>query len=242
MEPVLKLHNISKTYNGREVLNIEELIIPGKKIYGIIGANGSGKTTLLRIMGLLLPSDSGQVKILGENVHWDKKLILKLRRQMSMVTQTSYMFEGTVYYNVSYGLRARKIKEAKVNQIVMETLEMVGMQDFVKADARTLSGGERQKVAIARALAVKPKILFLDEPTSSIDPNSGQEIEKYIRHINQVYKTTIVVVTHNLFQARRITDEVMYLWKGKLLEKGLTEDIYTNPLDERTRAFVSGEI
>lgn len=242
MAPVLKLHKVSKKYGEREVLNLEELTIPSRKITGIIGPNGSGKTTLIRIMGLLLPSDGGQVEILGEKVNWNKNLILKLRRQMSMVTQTAYMFEGSVYYNVAYGLKARKVRDRKIRKVVTETLEMVGMQGFIKADARTLSGGERQKVAIARAIALNPQILFLDEPTSSIDTTSGLEIEKYIRHINQEYKTTIILVTHNLFQARRIADEVYCLWEGKLIEKGLTADIFNNPQDHRTKAFIAGEI
>lgn len=242
MALVLKLHKVNKKYGEREVLNIEKLVIPEGKITGIIGPNGSGKTTLLRIMSLLIPSDNGQVQVLGQRVRWNKELILKLRRQMSTVTQISYMFEGSVYYNVAYGLKVRKTREAKIRQTVGEALEMVGMQDFIKADARTLSGGERQKVAIARALAVRPKILFLDEPTSSIDPTSGIEIEKHIRYINQEYKTTIVIVTHNLFQARRITDEVNIMWEGKLIEKGITADIFARPQDERAKAFITGEV
>lgn len=242
MVPVLRLHDIKKTYGDREVLNIEDLSISKGGITGILGPNGSGKTTLLRIMGLLIPSDTGRVEVLGKKVKWDKNLILKLRRQISIVTQTSYMFEGTVYYNVAYGLKVRSTRESKIRSTVMECLNMVGMQDFVNRDARTLSGGERQKVAIARALAIKPKILFLDEPTSNIDPTSGLEIEKYVRHINQEYKTTIVLVTHNLFQAKRLTDEITFLWEGKLVERGATKDIFNNPQDNRTKAFLSGEI
>lgn len=242
MVPVLKLHNINKKYGEREVLNIQELTISEGGITGILGPNGSGKTTLLRIMGLLIPSDTGQVEVLGMQVKWDKNLILKLRRQISIVTQTSYMFEGSVYYNVAYGLKVRNTREAKIKSTVMECLDMVGMKNFINRDARTLSGGERQKVAIARALAIKPKILFLDEPTSNIDPTSGLEIEKYIRHINQEYKTTIVIVTHNLFQARRTTDEIIFLWEGKMIERGPTAEIFDNPKDNRTKAFISGEI
>lgn len=242
MVPVLRLHDIKKTYGEREVLNIEDLTISKGGITGILGPNGSGKTTLLRIMGLLIPSDTGQVEVLGKKVRWDKNLILKLRRQISIVTQTSYMFEGSVYYNVAYGLKVRSTRESKIRSTVMECLDMVGMKEFINADARTLSGGERQKVAIARALAIKPKILFLDEPTSNIDPTSGLEIEKYVRHINQEYKTTIVLVTHNLFQAQRLTDEITFLWEGKLIERGATKDIFSNPQDKRTKAFISGEI
>jgi tungstate transport system ATP-binding protein len=152
-----KLHNIVKRYQEREVLSIERLEIPAGAINAILGPNGSGKTTLLRIMALLLVNDEGRLEVLGEKVNWSKGQILKLRRQMSMVTQTSYMFQGSVYYNVAYGLRQRKVSESGIKRSVQEALEMVGMSAYQEADARTLSGGERQKAAIARALVLKPR-------------------------------------------------------------------------------------
>ena len=236
-----KLHKVIKRYGEREVLNIDQLTIPGGKIYTILGPNGSGKSTLLRIMALLLVNDEGTLEVLGESLSWEKGQLLKLRRQMSMVTQTSFMFQGSVTYNVAYGLRARKMKEKRVQSRVGEVLEMVGMTAYRDADARTLSGGERQKIAIARALAVNPRVLFLDEPTSNIDIASASEIEKYIRHINEEQGTTIIMVTHNLFQARRLADEVLFMNEGQIIEQGAGQSLFDQPRDERTAAFLRGE-
>ncbi len=241
MKTPFKLHNVIKRYGDREVLNIDQLSIPAEKIYTILGPNGSGKSTLLRILALLLVNDAGELEVLGEKVTWEKRQLLKLRRQMSMVTQTSFMFSGSVYYNVSYGLRVRRMGARKVRKRVDEMLEMVGMSAYRDADARTLSGGERQKVAIARALAVNPRVLFLDEPTSNIDVASAADIEKHIRYINKERGTTIIMVTHNLFQARRLADEVLFLNEGRIIEQGACETIFNQPGDERTAAFLRGE-
>lgn len=241
MKTPFKLHNVIKLYGEREVLNIDQLSIPAGKIYTILGPNGSGKSTLLRILALLLINDVGQLEVLGEKVTWEKGQLLKLRRQMSMVTQTSFMFSGSVNYNVSYGLRVRKMSARKVRRQAEEMLEMVGMSAYRDADARTLSGGERQKVAIARALAVNPRVLFLDEPTSNIDAASAADIEKHIRYINKERGTTIIMVTHNLFQARRLTDEVLFINEGRIIEQGPGQTIFNQPRDERTAAFLRGE-
>lgn len=236
-----KLHNIVKRYQEREVLNIDWLEIANGKIYTILGPNGSGKTTLLRILALLLINDQGNLEVLGEKVNWSKSQLLRLRRQMSMVTQTSYMFQGSVNYNVAYGLRKRKIPEREIKRRLQEVLEMLGMTAYQEADARTLSGGERQKTAIARALVVKPQVLFLDEPTSNIDMASAAEIEKHILKINKSWGTTIIMVTHNLFQARRLADELIFLHEGHIIEKGSIEEVFNQPGDERTAAFLRGE-
>ncbi len=241
MTTQFKLHNISKQYHDREVLRINHLEIPDGKIYTILGPNGSGKTTLLRIMALLLRNDEGSLEVLGEKVEWNKGQILRLRRQMSMVTQTSFMFQGSVNYNVAYGLRKRKMADREIRRRIGEILEMVGMSAYQEADARTLSGGERQKVAIARALILEPRVLFLDEPTSNIDIASAAEIEKYIKYINETWGTTIIMVTHNLFQARRLADEVLFLNEGRIIEQGRTDLIFEQPQDERTAAFLRGE-
>ncbi|QGT98610.1 hypothetical protein SYNTR_0017 [Candidatus Syntrophocurvum alkaliphilum] len=241
MKPQLKLFNIAKKYGDREVVNIDNLeIFPAQK-HVILGPNGSGKTTLMRIMSLLTINDRGELMVFDEKVNWSKSQLLHLRRQMAMVTQTSFLFEGNVIYNVAYGLKARKKSSDYIKKEVDKALETVGMSSFAKSDARTLSGGERQKVAIARALVLRPKVLFLDEPTSNIAPNSATEIEKYIKHINNEYKTTIILVTHNLFQAKRLADKVFMMWDGKIIERATPDEIFTNPQDERTKSFLSGE-
>ncbi|MGI6487789.1 MAG: phosphate ABC transporter ATP-binding protein [Syntrophomonadaceae bacterium] len=242
MTTVLKLSNVTKYYGSRQVLNVEELEIGAGQIYSILGPNGAGKTTMMRIMALLTRNNIGQIEVLGEKVTWDKSQLLRLRRQMSMVTQTSYMFAGPVHYNVSYGLRVRNKSVVEVNKLVKESLELVGMSDFIDYPARNLSGGEKQKVAIARVLALKPRVLFLDEPTSSIDPTSARDIERYIKFINSELGTTVILVTHNLFQARRLADHTIFMWDGEIIETGSSEDLFENAIDKRTRAFLSGEV
>ncbi|MEN6461055.1 MAG: phosphate ABC transporter ATP-binding protein [Syntrophomonas sp.] len=241
MMPAFKLHKVIKQYGRREVLNVDELVLPGSHIYALLGPNGSGKTTLLRVMSLLTKNDFGAVEVLGEKINWNKSQLLNLRRQMTMVTQTAFMFEGSVYYNVAYGLKVRKTADQEIRRIVRESLQLLGMSDFINTDARNLSGGERQKVAIARAVALKPRVLFLDEPTANIDPRSAVDIEKYIKVINQEFGTTIILVTHNLFQAKRLADEVFFMWDGKIIERGPCRDIFQHAQDERTRAFLTGE-
>ena len=162
MTTQFKLHNIIKRYGSRTVLDIDQLALPEGRIYTIMGPNGSGKSTLLRIMALLLINDEGELEVLGEKVSWEKEQLLHLRRQMSMVTQTAFMFQGSVDYNVAYGLKVRKMNSRLIRERVNEMLEMAGMSAYREADARTLSGGERQKAALARAMAVNPRVLFLD--------------------------------------------------------------------------------
>jgi len=241
MTTQFKLHNIIKRYGSRTVLDIDQLALPEGRIYTIMGPNGSGKSTLLRIMALLLINDEGELEVLGEKVSWEKEQLLHLRRQMSMVTQTAFMFQGSVDYNVAYGLKVRKMNSRLIRERVNEMLEMAGMSAYREADARTLSGGERQKAALARAMAVNPRVLFLDEPTSNIDMASAAEIEKYIRTINKEQGTTIILVTHNLFQARRLADEVIFIYDGRIIERGSAESIFDDPRDQRTLAFLHGD-
>jgi len=242
MQPTFRLHNVTKRYGQREVLNVNHLDLPGHEIYAFLGPNGSGKTTLLRIIALLAKNTAGKVEVLGEEVTWSKDQLLRLRRQMAMVTQTAFMFEGSVFSNVAYGLKVRGQRGKEVKQTVANVLDLVGMSSFVNNDTRGLSGGERQKIAIARALAVKPQVLFLDEPTANIDPRSSLDIEKYIRLIKQELNTTIIMVTHNLFQARRLADRIYFLWDGRIIESGSTQDMFENPKDKRTRLFLLGDV
>jgi tungstate transport system ATP-binding protein len=241
MTALFRLSNLSKTYGERRVLNVEQLEISPGHIYAIMGPNGSGKTTLLRILSLLTFNTAGQLEVFGEQINWSKSQLLRLRRQMAMVTQSSYMFEGSVYYNVAYGLRARKISERETKIRVQESLALLGMLDFMNHPANNLSGGEKQKVAIARALAVNPRVLFLDEPTSNIDPTSSVDIENYVKRINEEHSITIILVTHKIFQTRKLAKETFLMWDGRIIEQGPTRNLFHDPQDTRTRRFLKGE-
>lgn len=241
MTAIFKLSDIRKYYAEREVLHLDRLDLDKGHIHCILGPNGAGKSTLARIIALLTPNDSGHLEVLGEKINWNPSQLIRLRRRMSMVTQSSFMFEGSVYYNVAYGLKVRRYPEKKIRSTVEESLALVGMSDFIEYPARNLSGGERQKVAIARALAVRPQVLFLDEPTSNVDPGSALEIEKHIREMNTRLGTTIILITHNLFQARRLADQVYVLWEGRLLEQASCEELFSSPRDPRVRSFLAGE-
>jgi len=241
MTTPFRLRKVVKRYGQREVLSIDKLSVSEGRIYTILGPNGSGKSTLLRIMALLLKNDSGSLKVLGETVTWEKEQLLKLRRQITLVTQTAFMFQGSVMYNVAYGLKARHLPSREVKRRAQKALEMVGMAPWQNSDARTLSGGEKQKVALARALVLNPRILLLDEPTSNIDSASAAEIEKHIRLINREQGVTVVMVTHNLFQARRLADEILFLSEGRIVEAGSAKEMFENPRDARTAAFLRGD-
>lgn len=239
---VFEIDNIKKIYNERTVLNIDSLRLEKGLIHAIIGPNGSGKSTLLRLLALLDEPSAGNIKAFDTDYLSLIKEKIKWQRKMTMVMQKTFLFNQSVASNVEYGLKVRDIYRGKRKKIVEETLEWVGMSSFGQRNALTLSGGEAQRVALARAIVFRPDVLFLDEPTASLDPASVLVIEDLIKKINQQFETTIIIVTHNLFQARRLADTTMVLMDGRVVEKGLTEEIFSRSNDERTRAFFAGEM
>ena len=236
------LREVSKRYGSREVLNIPLLNIEQGKIHAVLGPNGSGKSTLLRILNRLEYPSSGEITFLGQPLLNENGSNTVLRRQMAMVLQKTVMFSTTVLANVMYGLEWRKTDRMQARRKALEALEWVGMHEIANRQARILSGGEAQRVALARAIVLQPLVIFMDEPTASMDPNSVMVIEDLIRRVNREFGITIIVVTHNLFQASRISNESLFLFQGNLIEKGPTEKIFTCAADSRTRQFVAGEM
>lgn len=237
---VFQLKQVIKNYGDRTVLNIDRLELQRDQIHCIMGPNGSGKTTLLKILNLLDEPDSGEILFLGEKTNGNTARRLEMQRRMCMVFQRPYMFRATVYANVAYGLRLRGIKRRDAHSVVMEALDFVGMTDFKDHHARKLSGGEMQRVALARALALQPQVLLLDEPTANLDPSSVQLIEGIIKECQQRYHTSVIMVTHNIFQARRISNTSLLLFGGEVIEQQATEQVFSHPRDERTRQFIDG--
>ena len=159
-----------------------------------------------------------------------------------MVFQTPYLIRTTVEKNIAYPLKLRGWDNAKIEERVKELTEDLGLTDFRKQKSWKLSGGETQKVALARALSFRPKLLLLDEPTANVDPSTTAEIERMLKKINEKERTTVILITHNLVQARRLCDEVIFMDQGKVVEYGASEKILRGPEHELTKRFVAGEL
>lgn len=159
-----------------------------------------------------------------------------------MVFQHTYMFNTSVYNNVAYGLKLRRLPSQEIRKRVEEALSFVGLSDFIQRSAVKLSGGETQRVALARAIAIRPRVLLLDEPTANLDPDSVALIEQLIQKVHRELHTTVLLVTHNLFQARRIAEEVLLLYQGKLVEQAPAEEFFNSPQAEITKQFVTGRM
>ncbi|HEX3011319.1 MAG TPA: phosphate ABC transporter ATP-binding protein [Syntrophomonadaceae bacterium] len=237
---VFELESVSKNYGARTVLNVASLQFGKDKIYAILGPNGAGKTTMLRILNLLDLPDKGHIRFMDKDTNIPEHDRLELARRMCMVFQRPVMFRASVFQNVAYGLKLRRMGESEIKARVNETLSFVGLQNFSRQMANKLSGGESQRVALARALVLRPEVLLLDEPTANLAPYSVQMIEDIILKCKHDYQMTVIVVTHNLFQAQRIADECILLVDGEIVEKSGMTEFFSNPADERTRRFIDG--
>lgn len=238
---LLELQGIRKTYN-REVLHVDHLVFKKGLIYGIIGPSGAGKSTLLRIINLLTPPCEGSYRYEGSPLPRNMKKLLDLQRKMSFVFQKNVLFKDSVWNNVAFGLKARGYSKSEINERVSSLLDQVGLAALSRRRADTLSGGEAQRVAIARAVAFEPELLLLDEPTANLDPLNVELIEKMICAMNRESSITMVMVTHNGFQARRIANEVIFINEGKVVETGPAGKIFSEPEQEATRLFVEGRM
>ena len=214
METIIEIEKTKKVYDGKTVLDIDSFKFKKGVVYALVGPNGSGKSTLLSIISLIIPPTSGRISFNGTDVASIDAYTL--RRQVTMVHQEPVMFRTTVKKNVSMGLIYRGVPKRDVAMAVRKALTVVGMEDFEGRGARTLSGGETRRVAIARGMAFSPEVLLLDEPTAGVDNINAEKIEGLITRINRELKTTIIFTTHNLKQAYRLSDEVMTLMNGRL--------------------------
>ncbi|MFQ5711371.1 MAG: phosphate ABC transporter ATP-binding protein [Candidatus Geothermarchaeales archaeon] len=242
MNLVETLH-LSKAFTQGEVLRNINLEVEEGEILTIVGPNGSGKTTLLRLIDLLEAPTSGKIYLEGvDTTTCTRDERLRLRRRMAMVFQRSTVFNTSVYENVAYGLRIRGEDRRSIEGKVEEVLELLELSEIKHRKAVTLSGGEAQRVALARAIVLKPRLLLLDEPTSDLDPRSVVLIEDVMRQINREQMTTVVMATQNMFQAKRLAHRVAFLLEGSLIEVGGGQEIFENPRDGRTAAFIKGEM
>jgi len=217
---VYELHQLTKIYDGRTVLDIPDLKIKENRIYSLLGPNGTGKTTLLNILGFLEPPSGGNITYRSKPVRFVESELQALRRDVILVDQFPILFTATVWKNLEFGLKVRKISKGKRTRMIQEALDLVGMRDFALAQAHKLSGGETQRVALARALALSPRVFLCDEPTSSVDVENQAIILNILKQINQTKRMTIVFTTHDRTQARTISDQTLVLDRGRLLEAG----------------------
>jgi tungstate transport system ATP-binding protein len=200
----------------------------------ILGANGAGKSVLMRLMhGLLAPS-SGRIE-------WSESDARRLRARQAMVFQRPVMLRRSALANIAYGLGIAGVPKMERERRACECLERVGLAHLAARPARVLSGGEQQRLALARAWALRPEVLFLDEPTASLDPSAAREVEAIVQAIHEA-GTKIVMSTHNLGQARRIADEILFLHAGRLVERAPVERFFAQPDSAEASAFIKGEV
>ena len=234
---LFRLEGVHKAYAGRSVLEIDLEVQQGE-VLALVGPSGAGKSTLLRLLNFLESPDRGLLSYSGQLA--GPGLSLALRREVTTVFQRPALLRDSVERNIAFGLSLRGEKDGRAK--VMAAMERLGLLDLRRAQARTLSGGEAQRVALARALVVEPKVLLLDEPTANLDPYNVGLIEEVVLQLNRERGTTLVLVTHNVFQARRLAHRVGLLLGGRLVELSSSADFFERPVDPRTRAFVNGEM
>jgi len=237
---IYQVENLVKSYNGRQVVSVPALDVRRGEILGLVGPSGAGKSTLLRLLDFLEAPSGGRIAFAG---HWfasPAEIPLTLRRRAVLVFQRPVLLSASIFENVAYGLRIRGQRD--VRPLVQAVLARVGLLPLQDAPSRTLSGGELQRVALARALVVEPEVLLLDEPTANLDPAHVKAIEAIIREANEMAGTTVVIVTHNIFQARRLAQRVGLLVGGRLVEVAPTRAFFEAPQTEEASAFVRGDM
>ncbi|MCL7413832.1 MAG: ATP-binding cassette domain-containing protein [ANME-2 cluster archaeon] len=240
---LLEITGLGKTFGGKQVLRDISLDVEKGEIFAMMGPSGTGKTTLLRILNLLERADAGHIKLDGMVINGGQNNNrIAARQRISMVFQSSALFNDTVYNNVAYGLKVRGMDKHTIKSKVDQCLALVGLIGYENRKAKTLSGGEEQRIAFARAVVFEPDLLLLDEPTANLDPSNVVKIEEIIRTINRELNTTIIIATHHMNQVRRLADRVGMLLDGELIETGRVEDVFVKAADERTRAFIVGEM
>jgi tungstate transport system ATP-binding protein len=213
---IYDLKGVRQAYGDRTVLDISELRLLEKQTCALVGPNGSGKTTLLKLLALIERPSAGEI-ILDSKRAWNGSANhTLLSRRVTLVGHPPFLFNRSVGYNIAYGMKLRGVPRRQVKEKTQAALEIVGMEDFRKRDARKLSSGEQQRVALARALALEPEILLLDEPTASVDSKHAEKIERLIKRLASEHRMTIVFSTHNYHQAASLAERIISLYDGRV--------------------------
>lgn len=240
MEPIIKIEKLEKSFGTLKVLKgIDLEVMPGEVVC-IIGASGSGKSTLLRCINLLEYADSGHIWFDGKDLMDLSTNLNALRQRIGMVFQSFNLFNNkNVLDNCTMApMTVKKISRRQAEETAIRHLKGVGLGDFINADSRKLSGGQKQRVAIARALCMEPEIMLFDEPTSALDPEIVGEVLDVMKKL-AAQGMTMIVVTHEMAFAREVSDRVVFMDNGVILEQGSPKEVFGNPKETRTREFLS---
>jgi tungstate transport system ATP-binding protein len=233
-----RLTGVAQAYNGQGILHIPELTVRQGEILALVGPSGAGKSTLLRLLNFLEMPTTGEIRFDGQLVTGETPLAL--RRRVTTVFQAPALLNRSVAANMAYGLQLRG--ERLATAVLQEWLTRLGLTGLAKRRPRQLSAGEAQRVALARALIIKPDALLLDEPTANLDPYNIGLIEAIVKQENERRGMTVVLVTHNLFQARRLAHRTALMLSGRLVEIGLTGQFFDQPQQKETAAFLRGDL
>lgn len=237
---IYHLQNVRKDYSDRSVLQVDELDIYQGEVFALVGPSGAGKSTLLRLLNFLESPTQGTIHFEKTEFSATRDMPVDIRRKVTTVFQNPMLLNRSVWANVHYGLKLRGLRDSSAR--IQAALDNVGMLEFAEKRARFLSGGEAQRVALARAIVLQPEVLLLDEPTANLDPYNIGVIEETVAELNRRQGTTVVLVTHNIFQARRMAQRVALLLDGGVVEIAGVDEFFSSPRDPRTAAFVRGEM
>ncbi len=245
--PVLSIEGLTVRAKDRLLLDGISLDFPPHSLTAVVGPSGCGKTTFVRALNRMVELTpglrvEGQVHYLGQNIYDPSVNPVLVRRRIGMVFQRPTVFPTSIFENAAFGLRIVHAEDEEVDRAVTEALQQAGLWDEVKDDldrpALALSGGQQQRLCIARALAVRPRVILLDEPTSALDPAATQRVEATMLGLKERY--VLILVTHNVGQAARVSDRIAVLQTGKLIEVGPTEDVLERPREKFTEQFITG--
>jgi len=240
---MIKLTDISKSFKEISVLRNVNVTFEDKKTYAIIGSSGAGKSTLLRCINLLETPTTGEVIYNETNLIKNPKEMNRIREKLGMVFQSFNLFAHmSALNNVTFALRkVKKLNKEEADKIGIHQLTKVGLQDRLNNYPHQLSGGEKQRVAIARALAMDPEVMLFDEPTSALDPEMTQEVLKVMKNLNHT-GMTIIIVTHEIKFAKEVSDVIIYMDQGEIVEVTASSEFFSQPKTERARAFLANMI
>jgi len=238
--PLIEIKNLKVIRGGTLILNVPSFSVREGEVLSLIGPNGAGKTTFLQTLSYIAKPFQGEIHFRGKRVEKDHS-VLEYRRKLAMVFQEPLLFDTTVFNNVAAGLKIRGVKKREIRERVMKQLERLGISRLIDRSAKTLSGGEAQRTSLARAFALEPEILLLDEPFISLDPPTRDSLIEDFELILKKTKTTVILATHDRLEALRLSTQMAVMNEGRIIQAGLPEELMNQPVSEWVASFVGVE-